>query len=169
MNLNRVQIIGNLTRDPEGRAIPSGARVVTFGVAVNERYGQKDETIFFKVDAWGKTGEIAERYLRKGSLVYVEGRLRIEEYTTREGEKRRDVAITANNIVLGPKGRGGDDGGQDDRGGESRGRYSDEPRRDQGFREEAPAREYRDYDRQETNEPSPSQGGGDTPEDDLPF
>ncbi|MCC5875202.1 MAG: single-stranded DNA-binding protein [Candidatus Sumerlaeia bacterium] len=169
MNLNRIQIIGNLTRDPEGRSTQSGARVVNFTVAVNEKYGQREDTIFLKVEAWNKTGEIAERFLRKGSMVYVEGRLKLDEYEARDGQKRRDPVVVANNIVLGPKGRGGEGGGgyDDDRGGRSDYR-DEEPRRDSYQREEAPSRKHDEYN-QEHNQPSAPSGQGDSTEDDLPF
>lgn len=115
MFLNKVFLIGNLTRKPEVRHTNSGKMVANFSIAVNEMRSAKREEappMFIKVEAWERQAEIAEKYLDKGSMVLVEGRLKIDEYTTREGEKRRDPVVSANQITLGPKPRsqgGGDD------------------------------------------------------------
>ena len=102
--LNRAQIIGNLGRDPEVRHTDS-APVATFSVAVNRTRrdpagGTVEETEWFRVTAWDKLAEICERYLRKGSAVYVEGRLHSRRYTGRDGVERTAVEIVAGDLLL---------------------------------------------------------------------
>lgn len=113
MDLNRVLMIGNLTRDPESRSTNTGMNVTKFDIAVNERRGGKDNetTMFLRVEAWGKTGELVAQYMTKGSQVLVEGRLKIEEYTAKDGAKRRDPVIVADRVSFGSKPRGGEGGG----------------------------------------------------------
>lgn len=83
-SLNKVQIIGNLGKDPEMKYTPSGKSVTAFNVAVNSTYTsngeQRKETEWFNVEAWGKTGEIIKQYASKGSLIYVEGRLKTDKF-----------------------------------------------------------------------------------------
>lgn len=83
--LNRVQLIGRLGKDPEGRFTPTGKKVTSFSLAVDNRWktaaGEtKDATEWVNIEAWGRLGEICEEYLHKGSLVYVEGRLKTDRY-----------------------------------------------------------------------------------------
>jgi single-strand DNA-binding protein len=83
--LNRVQLIGNLGKDPETRYTPKGNAVCSFTVAVNRHWRgadgeSKEATDWFNVDAWGKLGEICQKYLGKGRLVYIEGRLQTDRY-----------------------------------------------------------------------------------------
>ena len=90
--LNRVQLIGNLGRDPETRFTPKGSKICSFSVAVNRRWksaeGEElERTDWFNIDAWGKLGEICQQYLKKGSLVYLEGRLQTDR-VEHEGEVR---------------------------------------------------------------------------------
>lgn len=108
MNFNKVFILGNLTRDPELRTTPSGQSVVSFGVATNriwiDKNGQKQkETEFHNVIAWGKLAETASRYLFKGKLVFVEGRLRTRSWVDQNGVKHSRTEIIAQNFQLGPK------------------------------------------------------------------
>ena len=104
MNYSSATIAGNLTRDPELRTIPSsGNTVTTFAIAVNKRRGQEDKTSFFEVVVFGKMGENCERFLRKGALVLVSGDLEVEDYETRDGEKRRQVKVIAKEVVFGPR------------------------------------------------------------------
>ena len=98
-SLNRVQLIGNLGRDPETRFTPSGKKVCKFSVAVNRRWisseGEaKEATDWFNVEAWGRLGEICQEHLKKGSLVFVEGRLQTDQYE-HEGEKRTSTKVVA--------------------------------------------------------------------------
>ena len=90
--LNRVQLIGRLGRDPEGRFIPTGRQVTHFSLAVTNRWKSKDGetkeyTEWINVEAWGRLGEVCKEYLKKGSLVYLEGRLKTDKYED-QGEKK---------------------------------------------------------------------------------
>jgi len=103
--LNRVQIIGNLGRDPEMRYTQGGQAVTNFTVAVNHTRRDQDgtaseETEWFRVVAFDKLGEIADQYLRKGGQVYVEGRLQSRKYTDRDGIERTAVEVVAGDLVL---------------------------------------------------------------------
>lgn len=101
--LNKVFLIGNLTRDPELRYIPSGSAVVTFTVAVNRVYKtqtgeKKEQTSFIRVVVWGRRAEVCGEYLSKGSPVFVEGRLQSRDWETQDGQKRNTVEVIADNI-----------------------------------------------------------------------
>lgn len=105
MSLNRAQIIGNLTRDPEVRTTTSGQSVANFSVATSSSWkdaqGQKQErTEFHNVVAWGKLGEICGQYLSKGRKAYVEGRLQTRDWETPEGQKRQRTEIIADEVIL---------------------------------------------------------------------
>lgn len=109
-NYNKVQLIGNLTRDPELRYTPGGAAVCEFAIAINRKWKNKqtgqmqEEVDFFDITAWGKTGEIAAEYLKKGRPVFVEGRLKQDRWESPEGKKMSKVKVTAENIqFLGSK------------------------------------------------------------------
>ena len=110
-SLNKVQLIGNLTRDPEVRQIPSGQMVCTVGVATNRTWkdqsGQKqDATEFHNLVCWGKLAEIAGQYLKKGTKVYFEGRLQTRSWDDDSGKKNYKTEIVAENmIILTPKGQ----------------------------------------------------------------
>src|SRR5690606_32862970 len=119
MDLNKVMLIGNLTRDPETRSTTSGHQVCNFTLAANSGYGERQATLFIKCEAWQKTAEIADQYLRKGSQCLVEGRLKIEEYQTKEGEKRRDPVVVVEKLSLGARPKG-EEGGRDERRQENR-------------------------------------------------
>ena len=102
-NLNKVFIIGNLTRDPELRYIPSGQAVATFTIAINRTYanpsgGKKEETTFLRIVTWGKRAEVCNEYLRKGSSVFVEGRLQARNWEAQDGTKRTTIEIVAQNV-----------------------------------------------------------------------
>ncbi len=100
-NLNKVFLMGNLTRDPELRYTASGAAVCSIGMAINRRYRNndewKEEVCFVDVVAWGKTGENCSQYLTKGSAVLVEGRLKLNTWE-QEGQKRSKLEVVAENI-----------------------------------------------------------------------
>lgn len=97
-SLNKVILVGNLTRDPELKYTPSGTAVVNLGLAVNRRYtvnGEKrEEVLFITCVAWGKTAEACGEYLHKGSSVLVEGRLQSREWETKDGQKRTVIEVT---------------------------------------------------------------------------
>ncbi len=101
-------IIGNCTRDPEMRYVPSGQGVTSFSVATNRRWTQdgeeKEETEFHSVVAWGKLAEIAHQVLKKGAKVYIEGRLKTRSWEGQDGVTRQRTEIIADNIIaLSPK------------------------------------------------------------------
>ena len=103
MSLNKAMIIGNLGRDPEMRYTPSGQAVTQFTVAVNRNFKGQDgewqeETEWFRVVAWGPTGERAAEYLRKGNKVYVEGRLQTRQWEGQDGQKRYTTELIADRI-----------------------------------------------------------------------
>jgi len=96
--LNRVFLIGNLTRDPEVRYLPSGIAVTTFDVAVNERYKDrngelKEETLFMRVETWQRLAETCAQYLKKGKRVFVEGKLRTDAWEGKDGVKRSRTVV----------------------------------------------------------------------------
>ena len=99
--MNRLIIIGNLTRDPETRTTQAGKNVCTFSVAVNRRGEGVD---YFRVSAWGKTGEVCQQYLAKGRKVAVVGPVSASSYTTQEGHARASMDIMAQDVeFLTPK------------------------------------------------------------------
>jgi single-strand DNA-binding protein len=104
-SLNRVQLIGNLTRDPELRQTTNGQNVASFGVATNRVWndasGQKQEQVeYHNVVVWGKLAEIAGSYLKKGRKVFVEGRLQTREWTGDDGQKRFRTEIVCENFII---------------------------------------------------------------------
>ncbi len=108
MNLNKVFILGNLTRDPELRQTPSGQNVATLGVATNrmwnDRGGNKQTQVeFHNIVLWGRLAEIANQYLNKGRLVFIEGRLTTRSWQDQQGQKKYRTEIIAENMQLGPR------------------------------------------------------------------
>ena len=109
-SLNKVILMGNLTRDPELRYVPSGTAVANFSIAVNRTYKdgageKKEDTSFIKVVVWGKMAEICGEYLTKGRSVLVEGRLKSRAWETPEGQKRSALDVVATSVqFIGPKG-----------------------------------------------------------------
>ncbi len=120
MYLNKAMIFGNLTRDPEMRALPSGMNVTTFGIATNRVYNDRDgkrqeQTEFHNITVFGKQGENCAKYLTKGSSAYVEGRLQTQSWE-KDGVKHYRTEIVADRVQFGPRSGGGapapaDDGG----------------------------------------------------------
>lgn len=115
-NLNKVILIGRLTRDPETRTVGSGNAVVSFGLAVNRTYTRRDsgerveETTFVDVEAWGRTGETIARYMNKGRQLLVEGRLKFDQWE-KNGERRSKLSVVCETFQF-MNDRGGDrDGG----------------------------------------------------------
>lgn len=115
MNVNKVLLIGNLTRDPEMRSLPSGQAVVNFGVATNrvwrDKEGQKQQQAdFHNVVAFGKLAETVNQYMKKGNMMYVEGRLTTRNWDAQDGTKKSRTEIVAETIQFGPRlgaGQGG--------------------------------------------------------------
>ena len=111
MNLNKVQLIGRLTRDPEIRTTPSGQTVATIGIATNrtwnDKAGQKQEkSEFHNIVIWGRLAEIAGQYLTKGQEAYFEGRLETRSYTGKDGVERKTTDIVAENMQMGSRAQG---------------------------------------------------------------
>ena len=114
-NLNKVFLMGNLTREPEIRNLPSGTTVCSFGVAVNRQFvnaagATQEEVCYIDISAFGRTGEVVAQYLHKGSPIFVEGRLRFEQWDDREtGKKRSRLSVIAERVQLigAPGGRDG--------------------------------------------------------------
>jgi len=148
-SLNKVMLIGNLGKDPEVRAIPSGVKVANFSIATTESYtdknsGQKvEKTEWHNIVMWRGLAEIAEKYLKKGKQIFVEGRLQTRSWDDQTGQKKYMTEIVADNMVMlgGPR-----DGGSSES-------YSRS--------DSAPARE--------SSSGSSPAGGPPPPEDDLPF
>jgi single-strand DNA-binding protein len=105
-NLNRVLLIGNLTRDPEVRYTPKGTAVTEIGLAVNRIYSgedgeKKEETTFVDVTLWARQAEIAGQYLKKGRPVFIEGRLQLDSWDDKQtGQKRSRLRVVAENLQL---------------------------------------------------------------------
>jgi single-strand DNA-binding protein len=97
--LNRVQLIGRLGKDPESKFTPTGKKVTHFSLAVSQRWktgGEtKEYTEWVNIEAWGRLGEVCQEYLKKGSLVYLEGRLKTERYEDKEGETKYYTKVVA--------------------------------------------------------------------------
>ncbi len=148
-SLNKVLLIGNLGRDPELKSTPSGQSVARFSVATTETWknqsGEKQsKTEWHNIVVWGKQAEIAEKYLRKGKQVMIEGRIQYREYTDQAGVKKTACDIRCDNFVmLGRMEDGGGRGGDFSRGGGSQ--------------------EFED-----AGAPSPASGGN-FQDDDIPF
>jgi len=152
-SFNRVILVGNLTRDPELRYIPSGTAVTDIGLAVNDRRKNQsgewvEETTFVDVTLWARTAEVASEYLSKGSPVLIEGRLKYDTWE-KDGQKHSKLRVVGERMqMLSTRGGGGGGGGGSAKGG--------------GRREDA-ADEY--------SEPAGaiSQGSAGPPDDDIPF
>ena len=129
-NLNKVMIIGNVTRDPEIKYTPKGSAVTDLGIAVNRVYtpegGEKrEETTYVDVTLWGRQAEIAGEYCKKGRSIYIEGRLQLDTWEDKtSGQKRSKLRVVGENFqLLGPRpgGAGSSSGGDEE--------YSDRPAR----------------------------------------
>jgi len=112
MYLNKAIIIGNLTRDPELRSLPSGVQIATLGIATNrvwkDKNGAKQESVdFHNVVVFGRQAETAAQYLRKGSSVLVEGRMQTRSWDAADGTKKYRTEVVADRIQFGPRRDGG--------------------------------------------------------------
>jgi single-strand DNA-binding protein len=134
MSLNRVQLIGNLTRDPELRQIPGGQTVATLSIATNfswtDQSGQKqDKAEYHTVIAWRKLADICGQYLRKGGKIFIEGRMQTRDWEGEDGVKRYKTEIVADNMIM-----------LDKKGGESFG-GGEQPSYSGGIKKSAPVEE----------------------------
>ena len=136
MNLNKAMLIGNLTRDPEVRTAPSGTQVASFSIATNfvwkDQAGQRQEKAeFHNIVAWRKLAEICGQYLKKGSKIYVEGRMQTRDWTGPDGVKKYRTEIIAENMIMLDRAGGAGQsygGGNSPFGGASQGQsYANEP------------------------------------------
>jgi single-strand DNA-binding protein len=113
MSVNRAILVGRLGRDPETRYTSGGQAVCNFTLATDETYRDRNgerqkRTEWHRIVVWGKQAEIAQQYLHKGSLIFVEGRIQTRQWDDREGQKRTTVEIVASNFrMLGGRGEGG--------------------------------------------------------------
>ena len=103
--LNKVMVIGHLGKDPEMRYTPSGRPVTTFSMAVSRSWNTADgerrsETEWFNIVSWGNLAEICKQYLHKGQQVYIEGRLQTRRWEDKEGQKRTNVEVVANEMMM---------------------------------------------------------------------
>ena len=98
LSLNKVMLGGNLTRDPEDHSTSGGLHICEFGLAVNRRFKDKDETLFVNITVFGKPAEACQKYLVKGSNVYVEGRLVFESWEDKQGAKRSALKVIADAV-----------------------------------------------------------------------
>lgn len=164
-SLNKVMLIGNLTRDPDIRYTPKGTAVAELGLAVNRRYtaegGEKrEETTFVDITLWGRTAELAGQYLRKGRSVYIEGRLQFDTWDDKQtGQKRSKLRVVGEEMqFLG--------GGRD---GESAPRGGGEEYEGGGGRSEAPRYTQRPQGRPTPPPKPPADPDLDVEDDDIPF
>jgi single-strand DNA-binding protein len=118
MSFNKIILVGNLGRDPELRYTPQGTPVCSFSLATNERRKDKntgennDIVTWFRVTLWGRQAETASQYLQRGRPVYIEGRLRVEEWTDRDGKPRHTLEVHATDMQFIGGGRSEDAGAQ---------------------------------------------------------
>lgn len=104
-DLNKVMLMGNLTRDPEVRTTPSGQSVASFSIALNRSWNdaqgiRQDAVEYVDISAWGKLGEIVGQYCAKGRRIYIEGRLQTRSWEAQDGTKRQKTEVVANDIIL---------------------------------------------------------------------
>ena len=139
-NLNKVMLIGNLTRDPDLKYTPGNQAVCEIGLAVNRKYRTKEgedreETTFVDCEAWGKQAEVLKQYMTKGKPLFIEGRLKLDTWEDKDGGKRSKMRVVIENFqFLGAAGGGGgggggeryvsEEGGSSSRGGSRGGRSS---------------------------------------------
>lgn len=164
-SFNRVILMGNLTRDPELRYLPSGMGVCEFGLAVNHRWrdkdgNQKEDVCFVDITAWGRQGEVINQYMSKGKPILIEGRLKYDTWTGQDGAKRSRLSVVAENFQFVGSREGG--GAPVDRsaGGEAR---AAAPAQGRPASQQEPSRGY------ETAPPAPSYDDRPPTSEDIPF
>ena len=141
--LNKVFLIGNLTRDPELRVTPKGTAICSFGLAVNRQFRDesgtaRDETTFVDIEAWGKQGELVSKYLTKGSPCMVEGRLRLDSWEDKNTQQKRSkLKVVLENVQF--LGRKSDGAPAEMREGEQATQQRQDARPDQATTAPAPA------------------------------
>jgi len=119
-SFNKVILLGNLTRDPESRTTTNGTTICKLGMAVSRQYSTKDgerreETTFVDIDAFGKQAEVITKFMRKGRPLMVEGRLKLDQWETNDGQKRSKLGVVLENFqFVGGRQDEGESGGRDD-------------------------------------------------------
>ncbi|MBX3741136.1 MAG: single-stranded DNA-binding protein [Akkermansiaceae bacterium] len=150
-NLNKVMLIGNLTRDPELRYTPKGTAVADIALAINrvwnnEQNQRQEETTFVDITLWGRQAELAQQYLTKGRGAYIEGRLQMDTWDDKQtGQKRSKLKVVAESLQFLPDGKGGSGGQIPQGGGQQSSRPPQQGGRPQGA-SAAPPEEYGDED-----------------------
>lgn len=175
MSLNKVMLIGNVGRDPEIRYLDgnnNGTKVATFTLATSERYRDRngelrENTEWHNIVAWRNSADIAEKYVHKGTQLYIEGRLRTRSYTSQDGSKKYTTEITVDSLQLLGRREGGMDEGNAPQGGYQRQSYGQQGATDDipSFSQPAPAQQ------PVRNTPAPAapQPDLEPKDDDLPF
>jgi single-strand DNA-binding protein len=112
VSINKVMLAGNLTRDPELRKLNGDKSVCSFGLAINRRYKQgdemKEEVTFIDCEAWGRTADLVAQYLTKGRACFVEGRLKLDQWDDKDGQKRSKLKVVADAVQFLDSGKRGD-------------------------------------------------------------
>jgi single-strand DNA-binding protein len=117
--VNKVILLGRLGSDPEVRNLPSGSKVVSFSIATSENYTNKEgvkveQTEWHRVELWDNQANLAEQYLKKGDMIYIEGKIRTEKWTDKEGQERYTTKIRGNTMqFVGGKGSNNNDDSED--------------------------------------------------------
>ena len=148
-NLNKVMLIGNLTRDPELRVTPKGTAICTFSLAVNRKFkdesgGEREEVTYVDIETWGKSGENISKYCTKGRPLFVEGRLRLDQWedkTTKEKRSRMKVVCENFQFLGTGRAEGGAPGGGEGGGGEAPRYAAPAPRNSSAPKPAAPAQQ----------------------------
>ncbi len=168
-NLNKVQLMGNLTRDPEVRYTPKGTAVVDIGMAINRYFTlddgeRREETVFVDITLWGRQAEIVGQYTRKGRPLYVEGRLQLDTWDDKQtGAKRSKLKVIGENIqLLGSKEEGGGGGQQGYSGGGQQQQQYAPPQQQQ----QAPPQQQQQQSSPPPQNPAPADN---SEEEDIPF
>ncbi|MBQ7812680.1 MAG: single-stranded DNA-binding protein [Bacteroidales bacterium] len=175
MSLNKAMLIGNVGRDPEVRYLEgnNGAKVATFTLATTERYRDRngetrENTEWHNIVAWRNTADVVERFVKKGTQLYIEGRIRTRSWDDQSGNKRYTTEIIADNLQL--LGKKSDNPGS--QGGGYQPQTGQQPYGQQAYQQQAPAQQYGQQPAyaQPAAQPQPSAAQvDDMPEDDLPF
>ncbi|MCX5659993.1 MAG: single-stranded DNA-binding protein [Planctomycetota bacterium] len=186
-NLNRVMLMGNLTRDPELRYLPNtNMAVVGLGLAINHRWKNqqgesKEDTTFVDCEAFGRTAEVLNQYLKKGRPVYLEGRLKLDQWKDKEGNARSKMKVVIDTFqFIDSRGGGGGEGGEGGDGGEmgGEGGFRGGPRQQSAPRSSSPRPPSGGGNAPRGNQGGGGQGGGNdnagdphqpVQEDDIPF
>jgi len=171
-SLNKAMIIGRVGRDPEVRYLPSGQAVCNFSVATSEKWKDKttgesqEATEWHRITAFDRLAEIVGEYVRRGSLVYIEGKIQTRKYTDKDGAEKTSTEIRATSMnMLGSKPEGGEEDGQPQQ--QQRRAPAAQPQQQGGYRSSAPRQA------PGPRTPAPAQGGGsgfdDFDSSDIPF